>query len=396
VANVAGLRASLAAFAEAAGRPLTAWQLEDLQLDSPIACLLWARQMGKSRGLATLGVWSAFRTPGSGVLVVSGGGDLGARRVLAEVRSVVTGSELLRASVDDEQTERLVLSNGSRLRCVAASETAVRGWSADLLILDEAQLLSEALVAAAMPVVAAREGARVLLAGTASSASGPFFDLFRAGQSGDAHVRSSVRVSRLVGGPDKTPWVQASIIEAQRAAMSPWRFAAEYECVWQSESNAAFTRAAWERVLVDTPLLAPSEVRPPARVNAGADRGATNDQSAIVMIDRPPTTGGERVFRVVCAHAWRSGTPLHEVIGDIVGSPAHFAGLASEKNGLGEYATQELFRLMEQRPRIAGGGRRRRFAVIDPFSSKTWQEQIDEQSGVRRPPCGRRTRRRRS
>lgn len=110
------------------------------------------------------------------------------------------------------------------VRAVSASEQAVRGWSADALLVDEAQLVPDGLLlAAALPTIAARPGAFALLAGTCGRAEGAFYDTCRRGEVGEEGVRYSRRVSRLVGGEEATPWLSATILEQLERAMGPLR-----------------------------------------------------------------------------------------------------------------------------------------------------------------------------
>jgi hypothetical protein len=170
VPDVLALRSDPGLFAAVArGDRLLEWQAHELrQAATPgrLTCWLWGRQMGKSERLADLCLWAAFRRPGALVLLLSGGGELGARRLMSAARAVVAGSPLLAGSVTDEGASALRLSNGAELRCVPASESSVRGWAADVLAVDEAQLVdTELLLAAALPTVAARPEAFVVLAG---------------------------------------------------------------------------------------------------------------------------------------------------------------------------------------------------------------------------------------
>ena len=284
MADLRRLRRDLGYFAHAVGAELADWQLADLALDKPITALLWGRQLGKSRVLALSALHAAFAAPERLVLIVSGGGELGARRLLSEVRALVAGSELLSGSRVDESASVVVLSNASEVRCVAGSEASIRGWRVHRLLADEAQLLTEDQWAAALPTLAAAQDGRAVLAGTASAASGPFFDLVRRGEIGDEHVHASRRVARLVGGPDAAPWLSPSMVEAQLATMSEARANAEYRCQWQSESDALFPRAVVERVVADYAVTPLQELRPPCRFAAGVDWGARRNRSTLVAL----------------------------------------------------------------------------------------------------------------
>ena len=119
--NLARARDSLAAFAAMVGHPLTEWQARALDLVTRITAILAPRQSGKSRSLALLALWFAFRTPGARCLIVSAGEEA-SRRLLAEVRRIAASSPLLRGSLVDEQAGLVTLTNGSEVRSVPASD----------------------------------------------------------------------------------------------------------------------------------------------------------------------------------------------------------------------------------------------------------------------------------
>jgi tRNA(Met) C34 N-acetyltransferase TmcA len=164
MSDLANLRLDLRAFAEAVGQPLASWQAASLRLDHRTTVLVAPRQSGKSRSLAATALWWAYGRPGQRVLVVSAGEDA-SRRLLAQAASIAITSPLLSGSVTDETSGLLILSNQSEIRSVPASERAVRGWSTDLLLIDEAaQVDDELLLGAAIPTTAARPNARIVLA----------------------------------------------------------------------------------------------------------------------------------------------------------------------------------------------------------------------------------------
>jgi hypothetical protein len=366
VADLARARKSVAGFAvELAGRALASWQAADLTLPTPITTLLWGRQLGKSWCLAVLALWWAFTRPGSLVLVVSGGGELGSRRLLGVVRGLLDAAPVLRGSVVDDQAGVVRLSNGAEVRCVPASEAAVRGWSVDLLLADECQLVSDdLLLGAALPTTAAREGARVVLAGTATVASGAFFDLCRRGEVGDPAVAFSRRVSTLAGGDDPAPWLSASVLAALEASMGARRADAELRCVWQSGADALFGRAALDRVTADYRPLDLEDGRGDARHLGGVDWGARADRSAVLSVCRMLLPSRERSFAVSCAHRFEAGHPLVTpvsgspvgVVETIAGSGITFDTLAAERTGMGEGLVPLLARAVRARPAKRGGG----------------------------------------
>lgn len=351
------LRSSLPAFAEEVGRPLTTWQAAALELEARFTAIRAPRQTGKSRSLAVLAAWRAFREPRHRVLIVSAGEDA-ARRLLAEVRGVVIGSPLLASSIIDEAAALVSLANGSEVRSVPASERQVRGWAVDTLLIDEAALVGQDLLeGAAIPTTAARPEARIVLASSPLTAAGAFYDFVVRGEQGSEHVRA-FRWSLA-----DADWIAPSTVAAARESMSPLRFSAEYAAEWATGGDLLFPRPVLERVLADYAPLELDELNGPCAVFAGCDWGATTDRNALVAVAR---LAGEPRFGVVTAQAWPSATPWDAVIADIGGSAAVFDTITSETNGLGAPLTRSLFVALEARARGLGGGRRPSgHAVVD-------------------------------
>lgn len=358
------IRDDLAAFAAAAGLPLTEWQSRSLELETRTTVIVAPRQSGKSRSMGALSLHRAFRDAGVRVLLVSAGEEA-SRRLLGQIRSVAAASDLLRGSVVDERSGLLSLSNGSEIRSVPASERQIRGWAVDLLLVDEAALVPDALLlGAALPTTAARPEARIVLASSANAASGAFFDHAIRGDQGDRHVRT------FRWALSDCAWITPSAIEAARASMSEMRFRAEYEGVFAGASDSLFSREMIERVSADyvpTPL---ERLQGPARVLAGVDWGQTTDRSALVAIARAPTP--QRCFMVATAKRWPAGYLLHRVVDEIAGSPAHFAAVAMETNGLGGPCAQMLSAALAGRaPQDGGSNGARRSVLVDEAGLET-------------------------
>jgi len=216
-------RADLRAFSTLIGHELAPWQAESLRLERRTTVVVAPRQSGKSRSLSVLALWWAYRRPDQRVLIVSAGEDA-ARRLLASASSVAVRSPLLATSVVDENAGLLVLSNGSEVRSVPASERQVRGWTVDLLLVDEAALVDDdLLLGAAVPTTAARPEARIVLAGSPAAAEGAFFNYAQAGLQGSEHV-GTYRWSLADAG-----WIALDVVAGAREQLAPAAFAREFE-----------------------------------------------------------------------------------------------------------------------------------------------------------------------
>lgn len=382
MADALRARESLAAFASMAGRPMTAWQAEALRLDVRTSVVVAPRQSGKSRSLAVLALWWAYRRRGQRVLIVSAGKEA-SRRLLAEVRAIATGSPFLRGSVVDETAGLLTLTNGSEVRSVPASERQVRGWSVDLLLVDEAALVPEdLLLGAALPTTAARPDARVVLASSPATAAGAFYDAAMRGRGGSEHTRT------WTWALTDCEWISPSQIEAARESMTETRFRCEYEGEFASGADSLFSKWTLDRATVDVVVPGFQGLTGPARVLGGVDWGQTTDRSTLVTIARIAANGAEPVFVVAAAHAWRAGEPLVApggVTGQVAGSAALFDTLTAESNGLGGPCAEHLFRLMRDRARVAGGGPPGQPDLLpDPWDGDWWAWRRERANRARR------------
>ena len=372
-------RRDLRACAALVGRPLTDWQARALELEARTTVVVAPRQSGKSRSLSVLALWRAFREREHRVLVVSAGEEA-ARRLLAEVRRIAVDSPLLAGSVVDDHAALIRLSNGAEVRSVPASARQIRGWTVDTLLIDEAALVPDELVLdAALPTTAARLDARVVLASSATTAAGAFYDFAIRGEAGSEHIRTF----RWALGDAE--WIAPSVIEAARESMSDVRFAAEYLGQFASGADALFSRAALDRVTADYLPDGLERMVGPARVLGGVDWGATVDRSALVATGR--IAGAERRYGVRCVKRWPAGAPLAGVIEDIASSPAHFDSVAMETNGLGMPCAQALTERLRRRPLEAGGGTRGGSVVVDAHDLDRWMErQAYARRAGRHPP----------
>ncbi len=213
------LRTDLAAFAAAIETPLADWQAASLSLQSRSTIVVAPRQSGKSRSLAVLALHRAYSRPDQHALVVSAG-ESASRRLLAEAASIAIRSPLLAGSLVDENSGLLSLSNGSTIRSVPASERSIRGWTVDLLLIDEAaQVDDDLILAAALPTTSARPNAKIVLAGSPGPPEGVFYDFAQS---------TSDEVSVAHWALEDATWIAPEVIEQAREQLPPSAFEREF------------------------------------------------------------------------------------------------------------------------------------------------------------------------
>lgn len=327
-------RTDLGVFADLVGWPLESWQQEALRLEKKHSILVSPRQCGKSRSLSVLAVWWAFRKPKQLVLVISAG-DEAAGRLLRTMQEV-TAHPLLSGSVLDETQHRIVLSNGSEIRSVPASERQVRGWSTDLLLIDEASFVTDDLIlGAALPTVAARPDGRVVLASSPWGDSGAFRTLAEAGQDpGNPHTAT------FQWKTADAWWISPATIEAARATMSDLRFRAEYLGEWVPSGSAFFSSDDLRAAVADFPMVSDGCGMP---ASAGLDWGRRQDSHAVVLAGLLDDFGANGRPVVVVPWVEVSRRPYAAQVDEVV----RLAGMwdltiTSETNGVGAMPTESL------------------------------------------------------
>ena len=338
--DLAKARDDFATFAKLVGWPLAKFQAASLLLEARTTYVLGPRQAGKSRSAALLAAWRAYREADHHVLIVSAS-DLGAKRLLALVAELIVNSPLLSASLVDDQASLIRLTNGSTIRCVPASSKAIRGWSIDTLIFDEAVELGDEIIDAALPTTAARPDARIVFLSTGGAPIGRAFETYMAG----VDPRSEIARSFSWALKD-AEWISKGAIEHARATLPSWRFQMEYEGQWAGAIDSLFPPDLLRASSADFELPDLDHLVGPARVLGGVDWAASGpDQTCVIVIARIPN--GSRVDQRPLFVAWpaRKFPVGHAVTGaarEIASSSARWEVLSYETNGVGAGPSEVL------------------------------------------------------
>lgn len=346
--DVRRARDDLGAFAALIGWPMEPWQLDAMQCPSRQIVLISPRQCGKSRSLSILATWTAFRKSRQMILLVSAGEEA-AGRLLRTIRDITT-HPLLAGSIVDETQHRVVLSNGSEIRSVPASDRQVRGWSVDLLIVDEAAFVSEdLLVSAALPTTAARPDAQIVLASSPWGDAGPFYQLAQQGLDG-----SNAHISTFRWKLNDAWWIERSVIEAARATMSPLRFRAEYEGEFVTSGDSYFDREDILACVADYPLRRDGldgNARMPGML--GLDWGRQQDAHAAVLVGLLDDYGLNGQSIVVAPWLETSRRPYGAQVQEVEALTKLWQlTVRTETNGVGAYPSEELSRRLGGRIRV--------------------------------------------
>jgi hypothetical protein len=205
-------------------------QMEVLQSTAKRGILNCSRQWGKSTVAAVKAVHRAYMREGSLVLVASR-----SQRQSAEFVRKVHGM-LPRLGIaprgDGDNATSLLLPNGSRIVGLPGTEGTVRGFSASLLVIDEASRVSDEQYYAVTPMLAAKDGDLWLMS-TPRGKRGFFHDVWAKG--GPEWRKVSVRATEC-------PRISASFLEGEKESMGERWFGQEYLCEFGDVESSLFDR----------------------------------------------------------------------------------------------------------------------------------------------------------
>ena len=212
-------------FEVAFGLSVLDWQRDYLR-ETRNAVLLKGRQIGASLAAAALACHVAIFTAEANAIIVSPSQPQSSE-ITKKARA---GLRRLGVRLVQDSATVLRLGNGSRVISLPGTAKSVRGWTARLLVLDEAAYIAPDTWVAAQAIVAT--GGRVVAQSTPATDFGDFHDLATSDDPAWSrfHVRS-----------DEVPTVSAEFLAGQRRSLSPDAFATEFECAFGRSGAGLFS-----------------------------------------------------------------------------------------------------------------------------------------------------------
>jgi len=184
-------------------------------------CLIVARQNGKSALLEArlLAELFLFGDPKRESLTLFSAHQFKtASEHFLRVRSLIENSDHLRRQVKTVRTshgeEGIELRNGNRAKWVARSRTSGRGFSGDLILMDEAQELTAQDLASLLPTLSARPNPQILYTGTVDNKGEQFRAVRERGKAGNSPSLCYLEWS----APEDTPDEALGNIDVWRTA----------------------------------------------------------------------------------------------------------------------------------------------------------------------------------
>jgi hypothetical protein len=238
---------------EAVGLSPDPWQRDLMRCADHRVLMLCCRQSGKSTVTSLIALATALYTPKALVLLLSP-----SQRQSSELfRKVLTYyHQLGEPTLRQESVLSATLPNYSRILSLPGSEDTVRGYNADLVCVDEASRVDDALFAAVSPMLATSNG-RMILLSTPAGQRGHFYEQWRSTNTWKrVHIPASA-----------CPRISAEFLEQERQSMPPHVFKQEYDCEFMNQVEGGVFSAWTIQKMFDDPSVDAwefNDILPPA------------------------------------------------------------------------------------------------------------------------------------
>jgi hypothetical protein len=204
------------------------WQVQVLASDHPRKILCCSRQTGKSTVGVVLAIHKALTKPGSTVLCVAPG-ERQAKLIFKKAARFyeMAGYPL---PAHSRRMTGLELSNGSVIEALPAVERPTRGYSVDLLVVDEAGAVADMDYHGILPALVATQGEQVLLS-TPRGKRGFFHEIWHGTEDWQRMMVRSDEVGRI----------RSADLEVFRSTMPEQYFQQEFHCEWLDTEGSLFS-----------------------------------------------------------------------------------------------------------------------------------------------------------
>jgi Terminase large subunit, T4likevirus-type, N-terminal len=211
---------------------------DDLQtqiLDSaaPRLILCCTRQWGKSTVAAAKALHFAWHNPGTLTLFASASQNQSAE-LLAKLRGFAAG--LTQKPNKRDSANEVILPNGSRILALPQSPSTVRGYTAHLVVIDEAAFVDDTILAAAVTPTLARTNGALWLLSSAGRQSGFFYKLW---------TRENMW-TKFKATAAECPRISAEFLDREKVIQDAASFQREYFCEFRAGARQQFDRTLIE------------------------------------------------------------------------------------------------------------------------------------------------------
>jgi len=204
-------------------RPIR-YQADILEDMSDYIIIVGGRQIGKSTVLAWKSLWNAFVKPNFEVLIIAPT-EKQAQVVYQKVYSIVMNNPIMNEYIVKSTMRETIFKNGSVIRCLTSGLTGAtaRGYSASMIIFDEAALIPDEAYVSLQPALAVK-GRQLILSGTPYGKRGYFYEVWSKNELMKRKKWSSYKIITR-----QNPMISKEFLEEMKNSMTVEQFAQEFE-----------------------------------------------------------------------------------------------------------------------------------------------------------------------
>lgn len=226
------------------------WQAELIRCEAKRIAVLCTRRAGKSRTTAARVLARCLTRSRYKSLVFSPTEDQ-SKEFLNYVREMNADLGCPVPLIRESMTE-LAWSNGSLVKAKPDSPRGSRGFTPDLVVVDEGAQVSDELFLSINPMMVLGK-AEMMILSTPFGKLGWFFDIW------DSPAKLSYWTQFRVTA-EQCPRIDHAILEEHRATMPPRWFDQEYNCVFNDAVDAVFGKMVIESAVKNLPEFLPLEL----------------------------------------------------------------------------------------------------------------------------------------
>jgi len=292
-----------------------------------VACM--GRQTGKTTTIAIRAIDFAIKNEGVTILITSP--SLRQSMIMfSKIAGFVFSTPILRERVIRSTRTIIQFNNRSEIIALPASENLLRGFTAHMIIVDEASFVPEELITQVVfPMISTTDGYAIFL----STPWGREHFFYR------AFMDPAYSVHRVKSS--ECPLIKPEFLEEMRRNMTEDAYRMEYEAEFVEAASAFFPQDLI-RGCVDPGLeflVSLEEEVPAGEYYGGLDFGKLEDYSVITVLRRE-----DELLKLLYLHEFPLGTPYTNVIGHLVRANQRFRFRKAQvdQTGVGEPVLEEL------------------------------------------------------
>ncbi|RKY98248.1 MAG: hypothetical protein DRQ10_07620 [Candidatus Hydrothermota bacterium] len=281
------------------------YQTEFLRDDHPYIIVASARQVGKSTMVSARALWEALANDGITVLILAPTfrqSQITFRKIRAAIER---NKRIFSRLIKRLRSDYIQFINDSEIYCLPAGEEGItiRGFTADVLIIDEAAFVPDEVFASVLPSITTRHS-KLYLLGTPAGKTGFFWKAWNNPQFKRYRIRAS-----------DCPIHKKEKIELAKTLMPSLKFKTEYEAEFVEEMDTFFSPSDINSAVIDIPPLTGPINNPAIRgyyIGVDVARMGKDETVYIVIEASKAESDLQPVYRIVYAKA-EAKTPLTAV-----------------------------------------------------------------------------------